>query len=78
MIVPPLALDHAPPDRLGHEERPAHVDGHDPVELLGWHLVRRRSPRRATVVDENVDAPEGFMRCCDDPLDVFLLRDVAR
>src|SRR5919202_3019248 len=56
------SFDHAPPDNLRHQERPPYVDLYHQVKLLERDLFRRCSPRRPTVVDENVYRSEGLFR----------------
>src|SRR5215212_71954 len=75
--APGPAFDHAPPRRLGHEERPPHVDPEYLVEALQGHLRGWSPPRGPAVVDDYVQTPESLFGLRHDSLDIFRICDVT-
>ena len=76
-ILPDFLGDHAPADRLRHQEAAREIDVERALPGGEADAFGRREIDDAGAIDEDVDAAHLRHHCGDDGLDVFRVSDVA-
>ncbi|MNP37933.1 hypothetical protein D3C76_1314100 [compost metagenome] len=68
---------HQRQQRLGQEDRGAHVDRHHPVPVVLGHLVQRLLEHEAGIVDQDIGAAEAPLDLPRDDVGRFAIRQVG-